>query len=183
MAQQQFTTIGAITGVHGIKGWVKLRSWTRPMSNIFDYQPWWLTRSRFSAAAAPQDAQYRHEDLQQVELQRQCIRDERMLAKLTQCDSREQADLLVGKQVVVDCSLLPAAADNEYYWSDLIGLTVHTIDGVSLGVVSGLLETGANDVLVVHGERERLLPFIQGQVVRQVSLQHKTMLVDWDKDF
>ena len=78
---------------------------------------------------------------------------------------------------------LPAAQPGEYYWSDLQGLEVVTLQGESLGTVDHLLETGANDVLVVTGERERLIPFVLGQVVDDVDLERGEIRVDWDRDF
>lgn len=89
----------------------------------------------------------------------------------------------------MDCEIgvsrdqLPATAPGEYYWSELQGLEVITVEGESLGTVDHLLETGANDVLVVKGERERLIPFVMDQVVTEVDLEHGLIRVDWDKEF
>jgi len=185
MAQPQYIIIGAITGVHGVKGWVKIRSWTRPTENIVNHQPWLLTRDRvgFAGSTASRDGDYSEPDLQAVELQQTRSHADRIMVKLAGCDSREQAELLVGKLILVERKQLPTSADNEYYWSDLIGLTVHNLTGNHFGEVTGLLETGANDVLVVQGDRERLLPFVQGQVVLKVDQELNTILVDWDEDF
>ena len=185
MAQTQYIIIGAITGVYGVKGWVKIRSWTRPAGNIVDHQPWLLTLKTvgYAGNASSRDADYRELDLQTVELQQTRSHADRIMVKLAGSDNREQADLLVGKQILVARRQLPPSADNEYYWSDLIGLTVHNLNGIKFGEVTGLLETGANDVLVVQGDRERLVPFVQGQVVHKIDQEQNTILVDWDEDF
>ncbi len=185
MAQQQYIIVGAITGVYGIKGWVRIHSWTRPAANIVDYQPWLLTRNAVcrTGSAANRNTEYKADDVQAVELQHQRSHGDRIMVKLAGSDNREQALLLVGKHIVVDRAQLPALEDEDYYWSDLIGLTVSNLNAVELGQVTGMLETGANDVLVVQGERERLLPFVRGQVVRKVDLQRNTILVDWDEEF
>jgi 16S rRNA processing protein RimM len=78
---------------------------------------------------------------------------------------------------------LPPAPEGEYYWTDLIGLTVINREGVTLGQVDHLLETGANDVLVVKGERERLIPFLLELVVLEVDLAQRMLRVDWEEDF
>ena len=74
-------------------------------------------------------------------------------------------------------------SDGRYYWADLVGLEVLTESGQSLGQVHGLLETGANDVLDVRGDRDRLIPFVQGQYVKKVCLDSGRLVVDWDPDF
>lgn len=185
MAQQQYIIIGAITAVYGIKGWVKIRSWTRPTDNIIAYQPWLLTRKSLGHAGSATSAgtDYGPGDLQAVTLQHRRSQAGRIMVKLDDSDNREQAQALVGKLIVVQRSQLPVADDNEYYWSDLIGLTVRNHNGVSFGKVTSLLETGANDVLVIHGDRERLVPFVQGSVVQAIDLDNNAMLVDWDEDF
>ena len=85
--------------------------------------------------------------------------------------------------IAVERDQLPETAPDEYYWTDLEGLSVVCQDGTELGRIDHLLETGANDVLVVQGERERLIPYIPGQVIRQVDLENGRMVVDWDPEF
>jgi 16S rRNA processing protein RimM len=106
-----------------------------------------------------------------------------LVAKLAKVDDREQARALVGADIAVERSQLPALTDDEYYWNDLVGLGVVTRDGRELGQVTGLMETGANDVLVVGGDRERLIPYIPGQVVLRVDTRAGRIEVDWDPEF
>jgi len=106
-----------------------------------------------------------------------------LVALLTGCEDRDQAARLVGQQICVGRDVLPPADDGEYYWSDLEGLEVHTTGGEVLGRVQRLMETGANDVLVISGDREHLVPFVQGQYVVRVDLAAGLIEVDWDPEF
>ena len=96
---------------------------------------------------------------------------------------REQARTMVGQQIFVRREQMPPVAEDEYYWSDLEGLDVHTTKGVLLGKVERLMDTGANDVLVIRGQRQHLVPFVQGQYVTRVDLEGGLIEVDWDPEF
>jgi 16S rRNA processing protein RimM len=107
-----------------------------------------------------------------------------LVLKLEGCDDRDRAEALRGADIALPRDRLPAdTAAGEYYWADLQGLLVVTTEGVELGRIDYLFETGANDVMVVAGERERLLPYVWQQVVREVDLERQRMVVDWDPDF
>ena len=166
MGADKQLALGYISAVHGIKGWVKVHSWTRPMEAILDYQPWLLG-----------------EDKRPVKIVDGRKQGKGLAALLPGIEDREQAATLVGSQIFVRRDQLPATAENEYYWSDLEGLDVHTTKGEVLGRVERLMETGANDVLVILGEREHLVPFIQGQYVIRVDLEDGLIEVDWDPEF
>jgi 16S rRNA processing protein RimM len=158
--------LGYISAVHGIKGWVKVHSWTRPLEAILEYQPWLLG-----------------EDKTPVKIVDGRKQGKGLAALLPGFQDREQAVTLVGKQIFVRRDQLPATQADEYYWSDLEGLDVHTTEGQVLGRVERLMETGANDVLVIRGNREHLIPFIQGQYVKRVDLEARLIEVDWDPEF
>jgi len=166
MSVNKQVALGYISAVHGIKGWVKVHSWTRPMEAILDYQPWLLG-----------------EDKRSVKIVDGRKQGKGMAALLPGYDNREQAVALVGQQIFVNRDQMPATASDEYYWSDLEGLEVHTTGGELLGRVERLMETGANDVLVIRGQREHLVPFIQGQYVTRVDLEGGVIEVDWDPEF
>jgi len=106
-----------------------------------------------------------------------------LVAKLASIDDREQARQLVGADIAVHRDQLPALAEDEYYWNDLVGFGVVSRDGEELGRVTGFMQTGANDVLVVSGDRERLIPFIREQVVVAVDARARRIEVDWEADF
>ena len=166
MSADEQLALGYISAVHGIKGWVKVHSWTRPMEAILDYQPWLLG-----------------EDKRPVKIADGRKQGKGLAALLPGFKDREQAATLVGLQIFVRRDQLPATDEDEYYWSDLEGLGVHTTKGEVLGRVERLMETGANDVLVIRGEREHLVPFIQGQYVTRVDLEAGLIEVDWDPEF
>ena len=166
VSAHKHVALGYISAVHGINGWVKVHSWTRPMEAILKYQPWLLGEGKSPVKI--------------VDGRRQ---GKGLVALLPGFEDREQAIKLVGQQVFVDREQLPATAEGEYYWFDLEGLKVQTTNGDVLGSVARLMETGANDVLVIRGEREHLVPFIQGQYVTRVDLESGLIEVDWDPDF
>ncbi|WP_457668792.1 ribosome maturation factor RimM [Thiolapillus sp.] len=160
-------TLGRISGLHGVQGWLKVFSDTRPRENILEYSPWYLRRGQGWEKWIPENGRRQ---------------GKQVLVKLQGCNDRESARELMESAIAVRRSQLPESA-NEYYWADLEGLQVVTTQGVELGTVSYLFETGANDVLVVQGERERLLPWIWKQVIRNVDLAQGRIVVDWDPEF
>lgn len=162
--------VGRIVGVHGVRGEVKLESWTEPRERIFDYQPWQLEKAPGQVSEVKGVSGAR--------------RGKGMVAQIPGVDDRDGAAALVGVDILVDRSLMPPPEDGEYYWADLEGLDVVTVEGESLGRVSHMFSTGANDVVVVRGgEREHLVPFVIGTYVRSVDLDAGRIVVDWDADF
>jgi len=163
---QKEVALGYIAAVHGIKGWVKIHSWTRPMEAILQYQPWLLGENRKPVSIVDGREQGKG-----------------LAALLPGCEDREQAAGLVGQKIFIRRDQLPATTTGEYYWSDLEGLQVNTTKGETLGRVERLMETGANDVLVIRGDRQHLVPFVQGQYVTRVDLEAELIEVDWDPEF
>jgi len=168
LSEQQHISVGKISGVFGIKGWVKVFSFTDPRENILTYSPWLLQKGDQTKAVNVVDGQ---------------LQGKTIVAQLADINDRDQAASLMGWDIFITQDQLPKAAKGEYYWSDLIGLQVETIDGVQLGAVDSLLETGANDVIIIQGERERVIPFLQGQTIIKVDLDAGKIVVDWDPDF
>jgi len=166
MSADKKIALGYISAVHGIKGWVKVHSWTRPMEAILGYQPWLLG-----------------EEKKPVKIVDGRKQGKGLVALLPGFEDRETAAKLVGQQIFVDRDQLPATLEDEYYWSDLEGLMVRTTSGELLGQVEKLMETGANDVLVIRGKRAHLVPFVQGQYVKHVDLENGLIEVDWDPEF
>jgi 16S rRNA processing protein RimM len=159
--------MGRILGPHGVKGWVKIQPLTAEPDGLLSYTRWWLGR----------------DDVWEVrEIERAEVHHQTIAAKIAGSDDRDIAAKYRGMAVAVERAALPASAGNEYYWADLIGLKVVNGPGQELGEVRQVVETGANDVLVVQGERERLIPFI-ADVVRQVDLEGGRITVDWDADY
>jgi len=159
--------MGEIVGVHGVRGWVKVFSYARPRESLFDFRDWWL-------CSADERVRYRVSQWKSA--------GKGLIAKLEGLDDRDTAASLIRQSINIPFADLPALPEGEYYWAELEGLRVITLDGVELGEVGGLMETGANDVLVVSGERERLIPYTP-EAVRKIDLDAGTMLVDWDPAF
>lgn len=166
---EKFVLLGKIVGLHGVRGELKLESYTEPRTQIFRYQPW---RMRSASGETV------------VEGCRGRAQGKGIVAELPGVTDRDAAAALVGTEIWVARSALPQPAPGEYYWSDLEGLEVVTVEGVALGTVSHLLATGANDVLVVRdADRERLIPFLVGRFVTEVDLEAGRITVDWDPEF
>ncbi len=168
MTDRQHIHVGEISGVFGLKGWVKIFSYTEPRENILSYSVWQLRKNR---------------DIKPIKVKEGQRQGKNVVAHLVGVDDRDVAEGLVGWEIYIERDQLPALAKDEYYWADLVGLKVVTEAGVDLGSVDHLFETGANDILVVVGDRERLIPFLMGQTVLKVDLDGKRLTVDWDPDF
>nr|MBS0022228.1 ribosome maturation factor RimM [Gammaproteobacteria bacterium] len=160
--------VGRVGSAHGIQGWLRIQSYTQPQENILDYSPW---RLRIAT------------DWRSVEVVEGRRQGKGLVVKLAGCADREAAHQLLGAEIFVDRQQLPEPNAMEYYWADLIGVVVVNCSGVELGRVVGLLATGANDVLRTQGDRERLIPFLLNDVVREVDLRNRTIRVDWEPDF
>jgi 16S rRNA processing protein RimM len=160
-------TLGKIVGVFGVRGWVKVFSETRPREHIFKYSPWLLELNGKSTEVEVLDGRAQGKGLIAC------------LDGYTDCD---EARKLIGSEISIPQAALPAAGIDEYYWSQLIGLQVENTRGIDLGKVIDLFETGANDVLVIKGDRERLIPFTEFAVL-EINLDDGKLIVDWDEDF
>jgi len=163
--------LGRIVGVYGVRGWVKVRSETEPREGILSYSPWLVGDPG---------------------VEREPIEGRRhgkgVIARLAGCDDRDQAMALMDQEIAVTRDRLPPPTDDEFYWTDLEGLEVRAMSEgmtcpVRLGVVDHLFSTGANDVMVVKGEREHLVPFVWEEVIRSVDFDTGRIEVHWDPDF
>ncbi len=166
MVKRSRVVLGHISGFYGVKGWVKVFSETDPRAGILKYSPWLL---------GPDAKPCRIAEGRQ--------HGKGVIVRLEGCEDREQAAHFIGQEIAIDAGQLPPAQADEPYWIDLEGLAVVTTDGVDLGRVSHVFATGANDVLVVEGERERLIPFVWKDVVKDVDLEQGRIQVDWDPTF
>lgn len=164
--------MGEVIGVHGVRGAVTIRSHTRPPDNLLAYSGWTLSSADGTSrqVTAVQGGWVGKRLVVQLEVDGRAM------------DDRDEAAGLIGATIQVPRSAMPDD-DTGYYWADLVGLAVQTTDDVPLGTVHSLMETGAHDVLVVRGERERLIPFVQPEIVKAVDLDNGLMTVDWDAAF
>lgn len=159
--------MGRVTAPFGVQGWIKVYALTAQLGNLQDYPVWWLGREG---------------DWRQMRVAHARVHGGALIAQLDGVSDRDQAIALKGLEVAVPRSELPAAAANEYYRADLLGLKVVNTQSFEFGCVARILETGANDVLVIEGERETLIPFI-GEVIKAVDLAAGTITVAWGEDY
>jgi 16S rRNA processing protein RimM len=180
---EDYLIVGRIGAPYGVRGWVKIFSYTEHPENLLDYDPWFLGKQKVSEAKSAKTGQPSW---------RACVVEEAkthgkgIVAKLQGCDDRDAATLLRGLEIAIHKEQLPPAEEGEYYWVDLIGLKVENLAGVSFGRVDHLLETGANDVLVVKGEAgepERLIPYVMDVFIKEVDLDAGIIRVDWEADY
>ena len=167
MSPPDLVVMGRVTVPYGIKGWVNIQPDTEYLDGLFDYPVWWVQTEAGWKEFSVEDAK---------------VHGDHLVAKFEGIVDRDQAFRLKGKPVAVPRDELPDAEEGEYYWSDLVGLEVENLQQVKFGKIAELFATGANDVMVVKGERERLIPFID-RVVLEVDLEGRHMMVDWDAEF
>ncbi len=192
LAVSNMVVMGRIVAPYGVFGWLKVVPDTEAFDGLFDYDTWWLGKG---------------DDWREMVVETAKVHNDVLVVKLVGIDDRDAALACKGKQIAIPRAQLPEAEENEYYWSDLIGLRVKNKQDVDFGLIVDVFETGANDVIVVKPDavksdtvkvdavaktsnkevaqvkpQERLLPFIDA-VVLEVDLAGKTMLVDWDADF
>lgn len=169
---ENLVIMGRIVAPYGVYGWLKVLPDTETMDSLFAYDAWWIGK----------DSNWRKLDVVEAK-----IHSDVLVVKLQGIDDRDAAFACKGKKVAVPREALPETAENEYYWSDLIGLSVKNQQDTAFGEISDVFETGANDVIVVSSKdgaesRERLIPFT-AQTILDVNIEAKTMLVDWDAEF
>jgi 16S rRNA processing protein RimM len=159
--------VGRFGKTYGIKGWLKIHSLTDPPENILNYFPWQTDYT---------------DKWQVIEISESKRLGQQIIVKIAGCDTPEQAKLYVNLPIAIDRSQLPLLPQGEFYWIELIGLKVINEKGLLLGLVESLMETGSNDVLVIKGERTRLLPYTK-EVIKEIKINEGTINVVWDFDF
>jgi len=160
--------MGRIVAPYGLRGWVKIQTFTSAPDSLLNYDEWWLPAG--AAGWKP------------VRVESGKVHGQVVLAKLEGFGTPEQVVALGRVDIAVPRSALPPAADGEYYWTDLVGLEVVNLVGETLGAVDSLMDNGAQSILVVRGERERLIPFVEA-IVRRVDTGSKVIVVDWGADY
>ena len=154
----------------GVQGQIKVYGFSEENCQLKQYQPWYKK---------DQSGQWKVLKCRSITLRNDCL-----LVQVEGIDSKEAAQALTNHDIAVNASVLPSLPEGEYYWRDLIGLSVKNTDGHIFGLVTDLMATGANDVLVVElADRQRLIPFLMDDVIKLIDIEKKQMLVDWDEDF
>jgi len=158
--------VGKIGSTYGVRGWLKIHTYTEFGASILSYNPWYLALGKDAWKVFTVEEGRTHGN--------------GIIAKLAGIHTPEEGRLLTGATIAVERSQLPTLKKNEYYWSDLVGLSVINKQGHQLGKVIYLMETGSNDVLIVKGEKEFAVPYLFGKVVLNVDLIKHEILVDWE---
>lgn len=160
--------LGRFGRVHGIKGAISVVSFTNPRENILDYRDWYIKREgQWVLVKHTQDE----------------LTDKHVLTKVLGFETRENVASLTNFEIAVPQSMLPKLDVGEYYWHELVGMTVVHQNGTVFGKVHELIETGSNDVLIVQGEQRYLIPYLVGDVVLAVDKEKKEITVNWDLDY
>jgi 16S rRNA processing protein RimM len=162
---RQRVTLGRISGVYGVRGWLRVHSYTEPRDNILRFARWMLLHQGERRVIDVEATRYAGGSV---------------LAKLAGVDDRDVARGWIGAEIAVERQELPPCEPGEYYWADLEGLSVVTADGERLGSVDHLIATGAHDVIVLDGAPGRMIPFVADRIVRKVDLDTGEIVVDWD---
>ena len=164
----QEVIIGRISGVYGVKGWVKVFSYSRPRENIFSYGTWLIDQGTGWQSRRILDYKEQGKNL---------------LALIDDISDRDLAQQLVGLDVAIDKGALPELSNGEYYWCELIGMDIFALDGNCLGRIVDIQETGANDVLIAEGEQRYLVPLVHDEIVQEVDVENKRIIVDWNPEY
>lgn len=157
--------MGRVAGLYGVKGWLKIVSYTRPPDNIFLYNPWQIKQDGASRAVALVEGK---------------VHGKGLIAAFAGITDRDAARELIGAEIEIDRAQLRELAPGEYYWHDLLGMQVVNNSGKALGRLTEILETGANDVLVVKGEGRHLIPLVWNSYVLAVDREQGIIRVDWE---
>ncbi len=164
---QKKIIVGRFGKPFGVKGWIKVNSFTDPPENILLYDPWLISLDK---------------NWQEIEVEEGKVHGQAILAKLAVCNTPEEAKAYTHKDIAVSRSQLPELEQDEYYWSDLEGMSVVNTQGTELGQVAYFIATGANDVMVVKAEKEYLIPYLSSVII-SVDQEKRVIIVDWDESF
>jgi len=158
--------LGKITGVHGIKGWLKIQSYSSPPENILNYPSWIINNKG-------------EEDFYSIEQGRK--QNNKIVVKLEKIDDRNTAESLINSKIQILRSDLPKLSNENYYWSDLVGLSVLNSEETVIGKIESLIETGANDVMVIITLKDEriLIPFVMHEIIKEVNVELSYIKIDW----
>ena len=168
MNDQEKVVIGRVSSPHGIKGWLKILSYTDPLENIFSYKSIFLKKRN---------------DYIPFEIEDYSISGKIIRMKLKGVDDRNHSEEIAECEILVNRDDLPEISSDSYYWTDLIGFQVKRMDSKDLGLLDSFFETGSNDVMVVVGKNNtrNLIPFINKEVIKSVDLESKVIIIDWNE--
>jgi 16S rRNA processing protein RimM len=164
---ERMVTLGRIAGTFGVKGWIKVQSFTDPPENILEYDNWRMRQ---------------RDEWQPVKVEGGRVTGKRVIAKLEGIDTPEDARLYVGAELGVARSELPEPKPGEYYWSDLEGLEARGLNDEVLGRVDHFRQMPGGTVVVVRGEKEHWIPFVKDRILK-VDLTAGRITFEWAADW
>jgi len=169
MTDQRKVVIGRVSSPHGVRGWVKILSFTDPIENIFSYKSIFLEKGN----------EYLPFEIEDYSTNGKIIR-----IKLKGVDDRDQSEAISKCEILIDREELPEISSDSYYWTDLLGFEVRTEANECIGLLDSFFETGSNDVMVIVGENNsrKLIPFINIDVVKNVDIESKVIIVNWNEE-
>ncbi|NNM59914.1 MAG: ribosome maturation factor RimM [Legionellales bacterium] len=168
LPEDRYIVVGQFAKTFGVSGWIKVNSYTDPVTNLIDYDPWFYKKNQTWVRLPLQDRQ---------------IQGDSIIVLIEGYDNPESARAFSGVEIAVKRIQFPSLPEGEHFWCDLIELDVITTTGVKLGKVSRIYNAGGNDLLVVQGEKEHLIPYIKGRFVVSIDIPSHQIVVDWDPDF
>ena len=164
----RFVIVGRMGSTYGVKGWIKIHSYTDPVESLLDYRPWYINRTG---------------QWQEISMTEGKVHGRGIIAHMEGVDVKEDAKYFAGVEVAVHRDQLPPLETGEFYLDDLPGLNVITIQGNLLGEVQQVLETGASEVLVINGQKQHMVPLVLDRYVKKIDFKQKLVTVDWDPEF
>ena len=164
----KFVVMGKVVGSHGIKGWLKIQPFTEDINTLGKFSSWFLSKNE--------------SEWKEFKIESSSIKGRTLLSKIENVNDRNEADKFKSFLIGINKIDLPVLEKGKYYWSDLISLEVINEVGFNFGVIDSIMETGSNDVLVIKGEKETLIPYLDN-VILKIDLEKKNVLVDWDENF
>jgi len=168
LAETDWVVVGRFCRPHGIKGFIRVLSFTEPRDNLLNFTPWYIKQ---------------RQGWQPIERFNDEITHKHILTQVKGYVQREDVAALTNCEIAVPRDLLPTLDADEHYWHELMGMQVVHVNSEVLGEVSEIMMTGSNDVLVVEGTERYLIPFLVDEVIKSVDKTTRVITVDWDLDF
>jgi 16S rRNA processing protein RimM len=167
LKESHYITVGRVGRTSGIKGWVRIYSFTQPFTNFLQYSPWYISTPEklFLLTDCKPQGSF-------------------LLGKIEDCNSPEEAKRFVNSPVLILKEKLPILSEKEFYWTDLIQLDVYNLNKDYLGKIESIMETGANDVLVIEKNKKKIMiPYVLDHFIKDIDLEKKEILVDWEANW
>ena len=165
---EEIIVMGKVSAPFGVNGWIKVYSFTEKLESFLIYKKLFISKDQ--------------KNWLEIEVKDIKLHGKTIIANFSEIVDRTQAEFYKDYLIGVPKNCLPPLKENQYYWSDLIGCKVVNLQNIPFGLVDSFIETGANDVMVVKGDKERLIPYSR-ETVLEVDTINSKIIVDWDENF